>query len=84
MLLLTLMVVQVALAGDKIVVCGQNLQNYFYSLDRGRTTDNGVPMSNYNTVAGRTTKINAIVAALSTVAADIYAFNEVEARPEAL
>ena len=83
-LLLTVAVVQLALAGDKIVVCGQNLQNFFYSLDRGRTTDNGVPMSNYNTVAGRNKKLNAIVSSLSSVKADIYAFNEVEARPEAL
>lgn len=70
----------VALADDVITVCGQNVQNFFYSLDRERTQGNYVPVSNYNTEAGRRAKTNAIVNALAPYAADIYAFNEVEAK----
>ena len=43
----------IAQAGDTIKVCGQNVQNFFYSLDRGRTQGNWIPISNYNTVEGR-------------------------------
>lgn len=71
-----------AQAGDVITVCGQNVQNFFYSLDRERTQGNGVPLSNYTTAEGRTAKAQAIVQALAPYAADIYAFNEVEAKPE--
>lgn len=73
-----------AIADNKITVVGQNVQNFFYTLDRTRTTDNGVPMSNYNDEAGRTKKLNAIINALGPYKADIYAFNEVEAKPEAM
>ena len=69
-----------AQAGDTIKVCGQNVQNFFYSLDRGRTHGNWIPISNYNTVEGRQAKAEAIAKALATCEADIYAFNEVEAR----
>ena len=82
MLLLAFLSFQTALAGDEIVIVGQNLQNFFYSLDRGRTQGNGVPMSNYNTAEGRQLKAQAIVEKLSYYEADIYAFNEVEAKPE--
>ena len=78
--LLLTMSVLTALAGDTIRVCGQNLQNFFYSLDRGRTQGNWVPLSNYTTVEGRQAKAEAIVLALAPYVADIYAFNEVEAR----
>ena len=77
-MLLVTMAAQVTLAGDVIKVCGQNVQNFFYSLDRGRTQGNSVNKSNYNTEAGRTTKLNAICSALSQFQADVYAFNEVE------
>ena len=75
---------QVVLAGDVIKVCGQNVQNFFYSLDRGRTMSNYASTSNYNTEEGRTKKLNAIVNALSTCQADIYAFNEVECCAESV
>ena len=78
--LLLTMAALTALAGDTITVCGQNVQNFFYSLDRERTQSNWVPLSNYNTAAGRQAKANAIVQALAPYVADIYAFNEVEAR----
>ena len=77
-MLLVTMAAQVTLAGDVIKVCGQNVQNFFYSLDRGRTQGNSVNKSNYNTEAGRTTKLNAICSALSQFQADVYAFNELE------
>ncbi len=80
-LLFFFLAAQAATAGDVIKVCGQNLQNFFYSLDRERTTKNGVPVSNYTTAEGRQAKASAIVNALAPYAADIYAFNEVEARP---
>lgn len=70
------------LADDVITVCGQNVQNFFYSLDRERTQSNGVAISNYTTTEGRTAKAQAIVQALAPYAADIYAFNEVEAKPQ--
>lgn len=73
-----------ATADNKIKVVGQNVQNFFYTLDRTRTQGNGVAMSNYNTEEGRTKKLNAIIDALSPYKADIYAFNEVEAKPEAM
>ncbi len=67
-------------ADDQLVVVGQNVQNFFYSLDRNRTKNNGVAKSNYTTVDGRTAKLNAIVNALETFKADIYAFNEIEVK----
>ncbi|MBO5550048.1 MAG: endonuclease/exonuclease/phosphatase family protein [Prevotella sp.] len=82
-LLLVAMTVQVALA-DEIKIVGQNVQNFFYSLDRGRTQGNGVPISNYDDEAGRTAKLNAIVNTLSVYNADVYAFNEVECCAESL
>ena len=82
-LLLTMLAVQTTLA-DEIKVVGQNVQNFFYSLDRGRTQGNSVSMSNYNTEAGRTKKLNAIINALSVYTADIYAFNEVECCEEVM
>ena len=69
---------------DEIKVVGQNVQNFFYSVDRGRTQGNSVNKSNYNTVAGRTTKLNAICSTLSQFQADIYAFNEVECCEEVM
>ena len=74
----------VSLYADELKVCGQNVQNFFYSLDRGRTLNNGIPISNYNDVEGRTAKLNAITDALSPYRADIYAFNEVECCAEVL
>ena len=71
-----------AFAGDVITICAQNVQNFFYSLDRERTQGNYVTISNYNTEAGRQAKLNAIVNALAPYKADIYAFNEVEAKAE--
>ena len=71
-------------AGDIIKVCGQNVQNFFYSVDRGRTTGNSITKSNYNTEEGRNIKLNAITDALSIYEADIYAFNEVECCEESL
>ena len=85
-LLITLLLVAVAAQttlADEIKIVGQNVQNFFYSLDRGRTKNNGVSISNYSTVAGRTAKLNAIINALSQYHADIYAFNEIEARRRA-
>ena len=82
-LLLVAMTVQVALA-DEIKIVGQNVQNFFYSLDDSRTQTNSIPISNYNTEAGRTAKLNAIIEKLSVYSADIYAFNEVECHPEVL
>ena len=82
-LLLAAMTAQTTLA-DEIKVVGQNVQNFFYSLDRGRTQGNGVNKSNYNTEAGRTVKLNAICSALSQFQADIYAFNEVECCEEVM
>ncbi len=83
-LFVSVMVVIPAFAGEKITVVGQNVQNFFYSLDRTRTTTNAVVLSNYNTEEGRTVKLNAIVGALAPYKADIYTFNEVEAKPEAM
>ena len=72
----------VAFAVDEIIICAQNVQNFFYSTDRTRTQNNYVPISNYNTEAGRQAKANAIINALAPYNADIYAFNEVEAKAE--
>lgn len=83
-LLLIAMTAQITLAGDVIKVCGQNLQNLFWSLDRTRTTTNGVPMSNYNDEDGRNNKLNTIANTLKEAQADIYAFNEVECNMEIL
>ena len=83
-MLLATLVAQVTIAGDVLKICGQNLQNYFWSLDRTRTTTNGIPASNYTTESGRNKKTQMIVNALAPVRADIYAFNEVEAKPEIL
>ena len=82
--LFTIVAVLPALSDNKVIVVGQNVQNFFYSLDRTRTTDNSITLSNYTTEEGRTAKLNAIINALSVYKADIYAFNEVEAKPEAL
>lgn len=84
MLVLALLQVCHMRAGDVVTVCGQNVQNFFYSLDRGRTTGNSVTKSNYNTEEGRSIKMNAITDALSIYEADIYAFNEVECCAESL
>ena len=54
MLLLATMLVGNIHAGDVIKVCGQNLQNYFWSLNCSRTSDNGTPASNYSTAVGYT------------------------------
>jgi endonuclease/exonuclease/phosphatase family metal-dependent hydrolase len=80
-LLLAAVSVQATLADDIIKVCGQNVQNFFYSLDRERTQGSYIPLSNYNTEEGRNAKAQAIVSALAPYEADIYAFNEVEAQP---
>lgn len=74
----------ISLYAEELIVCGQNVQNFFYSLDRSRTMNNGIPISNYNDVEGRTAKLNAITNALSPYKADIYAFNEVECCAEVL
>lgn len=79
-LLLIVAAVQATLAGDQIVVVGQNVQNFFYSLDRGRTKNNSVSKSNYTTAQGRTNKLNAIINTLSVYNADVYAFNEIEVK----
>ncbi len=81
-LLLTVLFVSICRAGDVVTICAQNVQNFFYSLDRGRTQGNWVTLSNYTTAEGRQAKAQAIVDALAPYKADIYAFNEVEARPE--
>lgn len=81
-LLLAALFVSVVRAGDVVTICAQNVQNFFYSLDRGRTQGNWVTLSNYTTAEGRQAKAQAIVDALAPYKADIYAFNEVEARPE--
>lgn len=81
-LLLMILAASTTLAGDVIRICGQNVQNFFYSLDRERTQGNYVPISNYNTIEGRQAKAQAIVTALAPYEADIYAFNEVEAKGE--
>lgn len=73
---------QLMLADDIIKVCGQNVQNFFYSLDRSRTQGNSTPISNYNTIEGRSKKAQAIINALAPYEADIYAFNEVETKGE--
>ena len=59
LLLLVAMATQAIYADDIIKVCGQNVQNFFYSLDRGRTTGNSIPKSNYTTEEGRNAKLNA-------------------------
>ena len=84
LLLLVAMATQAIYADDIIKVCGQNVQNFFYSLDRGRTTGNSIPKSNYTTEEGRNAKLNAITDALCFYRADIYAFNEVECCEESL
>ena len=84
LLLFAAVATQAVYADDIIKVCGQNVQNFFYSLDRGRTTGNSVPKSNYTTEEGRNAKLNAITDALCFYKADIYAFNEVECCEESL
>lgn len=69
---------------QQIKIVGQNVQNFFYSLDRTKTQDNATPISNYTTVEGRTAKLEAIVGAISPYKADIYAFNEVECCAEVM
>ena len=89
-LLFSLMAVQVALAGDKIVVMGHNVENFFYSTDRTLTAQ-----GNPNTIVyyideeGRQRKMDAMANAYfpadgSVHAADIYCFNEVECCEEIL
>ena len=80
--LFAVLAVDYSFADDIITVCGQNVQNFFYSVDRTRTQDNYILISNYDNEAGRQAKLNAIVNALSPYKADIYAFNEVEAMAE--
>ena len=80
-LLLTVLTANQILAGDVLKVCGQNLQNYFWSLDRERTQGNSVSNSNYDTEEGRLKKTLLIVDALAPLEADIYVFNELEAKP---
>ena len=82
--LLIAVTTQVAWSGEVLKVCGQNLQNFFWSLDRGRTSGNNVGNSNYSTEAGRTKKTTLIVNALAPLDADIYAFNELEANAQIL
>lgn len=82
-LLIATLAVQVSVA-QQLKIVGQNVQNFFYSLDRGRTQGNSTPVSNYTTEDGRTAKLNAIVSALSPYQADIYAFNEVECCSEVM
>ena len=87
-LLLTLIVVAMTVhssLAQQIKVIGQNVQNFFYSVDRGRTQGSGsISMSYYSTEAGRDTKLDAIVGTLSQYEADVYAFNEVECCAEVL
>lgn len=84
MVLLSTMVVQLALAGNKIIVMGHNVENFFYSTDRTRTTDGNLSrIPYYNDEEGRQQKMDAITNAYfpadgSVQAADIYCFNEVE------
>lgn len=73
-----------ASAGDKVTICAQNLQNFFWSTNTPRTTDNSIWNSNYTNAAGRARKASLITDALAPVKADIYAFNELEAKPEIL
>ena len=80
MLLLATMLVGNTQAGDVLKVCGQNLQNYFWSLDRERTQGNSVSNSNYTTEEGRNKKTGLVVGALAPLEADIYVFNELEAK----
>ena len=82
-LLFSALTMQVTLA-QEIRIVGQNVQNFFYSLDRTRTQNNSTAISNYTTVEGRTAKLNAIVTALYPYEADIYAFNEVECCEEVM
>ena len=82
-ILLLSLVAQTVLA-DEIKIMGQNVQNFFYSLDRGRTKNNYVTMSNYSDEQGRTKKLNAICSTLSRYNADVYAFNEVECCDEVM
>ena len=82
--LLLIVVAAQATMADDIKVVGQNVENLFWNLDRTRTTQNGVPIANYNTEEGRTAKLTAIANALSSYQADIYAFNEVECNMEIL
>ena len=82
-LLFSALTMQVTLA-QEIRIVGQNVQNFFYSLDRTRTQNNSTAVSNYTTVEGRTAKLNAIVTALYPYEADIYAFNEVECCEEVM
>lgn len=87
-LLLTLIVVAMTVhssLAQQVKVIGQNVQNFFYSVDRGRTQGSGsISMSYYSTEAGRDTKLDAIVGTLSQYEADVYAFNEVECCAEVL
>lgn len=82
LLLFVAMATQAIHAGDVIKICGQNLQNYFWSLNCERTSGNGTPASNYSTVEGREHKTQLIVDALAPIQADIYVFNEFECKPE--
>ena len=77
-LLLTTVMAGSMQAGDVLKIVGHNLENYFWSLDRGRTTGNYAPVSNYNTEEGRERKTQMIVNAFAPMQADIYVFNELE------
>ena len=75
-LLLTIIAVQAVFSGDKVVVIGQNVENFYYSLDLEGNSD-----------AKRQAKMDAIINAYfpsdnSVATADIYAFCEVECSDE--
>lgn len=90
MVLLSVMAVQVALAGDKIIVMGHNVENFFYSTDRTLTAEgNPNTLVYYTDEEGRQRKMDAMANAYfpadsSVKAADIYCFNEVECCEEIL
>lgn len=83
-LLLLALAIPTVSAGDKVTICAQNLQNFFWSTNTPRTTGNGIWNSNYTNAAGRARKASLITNALAPIQADIYAFNELEAKPEIL
>lgn len=71
-LLLTVIAVSSALAGDKIVVIGQNMENFYYSTDITGNTE-------YKREAKMAKVLNAYFPTNNSIpAADIYAFCEVE------
>lgn len=88
MLLVVLFVAGQMQAQEELKICGQNVQNYFMTLDRGRTDPSNAtwssPNSFYNTAEGFNKKTSMLISALAPLQADIYAFNEVECKPEVL